>query len=163
MARPNDEERRGREQRRAANQRARDETHERDKMIRTRVDRLVSDALDRSKRSDDLPDRAEIIARLEEARHVALSCWPPQCQAAANCAMYEAKLLGYVIEQTAVGSPEEFPVLTGSTEEAERAVIERLRERVGSKATDRFVAMIRDMRDEGVIIESKSEPSEDED
>jgi hypothetical protein len=70
--------------------------------------------------------------------------------------MGQAKLLGYVIDQVATGAPKEFQVLHGDPAEQERQVLEKLRERVSSRAADRFIALIRDAREDFILINSET-------
>jgi len=142
MPRPSPNEKRKIEARRKANAKLRDDNAEREKAVAVRVQRIVSDALDRSRARETLPDVAEVIARLEDARMAALACYPPQANAAVNAAMAQAKVLGYVVDKSAVavGSPEDFV-------KTEEEVLQNMRERVGNRATETFVKLMKVMRE----------------
>jgi hypothetical protein len=125
--------------------------------VHARVRGLVENALSRAR--DPMPDLQELVMQLDEARQVAMTAYPPQVNAAVNAIMSTAKLLGFVIDRqqvaAVVGGPQDFNV-HGPFEDRERAVIERLRERVGSRNADRFMAFIEDMRrDDDDVIEAE--------
>jgi hypothetical protein len=144
MARPSKEEKARLEARRVAKEKLRADNAAQEKRTTDRVQGIIDTALTRPR--DPLPDREELILRLEEARQVALSTFPPQVSAAVAAVMAEAKLMGLWVDKSmvAVGTPQDF--LTGNAKEQEEAVYERIRERLGSRATDRFKAFVEDMR-----------------
>jgi hypothetical protein len=141
MPRPSPEERKRLEANRKAKAKLRDEAAEREKRTADRVQGIVDTALGRSRAHQALPDLPELLERLEEARRLAMACSQPTAAVAA--VMAEARLLGLVIDKqmVAVGGPDEF-----RSAESEDEVFERLRERVGSRKADRFIAFFQDMR-----------------
>jgi hypothetical protein len=145
MPRPSPNERRKIEARKRANAKSRAEQADKDALIRKRVEGLLNDALGRSRARDPamLPDKAEIVAQLAEARMMALSCWPPQTQAAINASMATAKLLGFVVDRAAVavGGPEDF-----RRNRAMEDVLNDLRDSVGDGPTERFLSFIESER-----------------
>jgi hypothetical protein len=139
MPRPSPEERKRIETNRAAKRKLRAEIAAREQRTADRVQGIVDTALARARRP--LPDLAELIQQLEEARQLAMACFPPQPNAAINATMAQAKLLGFVVDKQAiaVGKPDEFRAV-----EQEEEILERLRERHGSRIAQRFSEFIRD-------------------
>jgi hypothetical protein len=150
MPRPDKGEKRRIEQRRAKNEKARDEAVARDAAVRKRVEGLLDQALNRAKAEPNRPpDRLELIARLEEHRQLALSCWPPQIGPANSAVFMTARLLGYVVDQQAIVHADAGTVdLTGNTAALTEQAMEKLRERIGSARADRLLAFL---KDEGVV------------
>jgi hypothetical protein len=143
MPRPGPEDRKRLEASRKAKQQLRDEAAEREKRMADRVQGIVDGALARSRGREALPDLPELLERLEEARSLAMAAAQPQAAVAAVLA--EARLLGLLVDRSvvAVGAPGEFKAA-----EREEEVIERLRERVGSRAAERFLTFIQGIRQE---------------
>jgi hypothetical protein len=137
MARPSPEQKKRLEANRKAKERLRDEAQVRERRVADRVQSIVDDTLARSRGRQALPDLSELLERLEEARALAMATSQPTAAVAAI--MAEARLLGLEVNRSmvAVGSPEEFRAI-----ESREAVIERLRERFGSRRADRFLAFI---------------------
>ena len=148
MPTPNRNERRKIEARRAANKAARDEAAEREKRTAARVQGILDNALGRTRERGALPDLAELISQLDDARMVALSTHPPQANAAVNATRAMSRLLGLLVDRSvvAVGSPSEF--MHGDVADQKRALFERMSERVGSKKAQRMLAFIEKLRDE---------------
>jgi hypothetical protein len=125
------------------------ETHE-------RLERLLSAILDGG--NGELPDLGMLVGRLEEVRTVSLAAFPPQCNAAVNAIMAQAKLLGMVVDRQAIGKPQDYNM--GHDEEA--AIYERLRERLGPEHVERFRQIVEKMRDafNGPVIDGEAEEIE---
>ena len=66
---------------------------------------------------------------------MALSTFPPQANAAVNATLAMGRLLGILVDRhaVAVGKPDEFRAV-----DREEEIIERLRERHGSRIAERF-------------------------
>jgi hypothetical protein len=105
---------------------------------RAAIDKRVAQICDNAKknRNGAEPDLPGLLARLDRAFDMAMATRQPGH--AVSAIMASAKLLGLVVEKsvTAVGSTREFADLHGNTIEQQRQVIERLRQRVGSQATE---------------------------
>jgi hypothetical protein len=150
MPRPSPNDRRKIEARKKANARLRAEQTDKDALIRKRVEGLLDNALNRSRARDRelLPDVAEIVEQLAEARIMALSVYPPQTQAAINASMATARLLGYVIDKSAVAVAGQVSVFgAGSRKEPQsiEEVIEDFRESHGDRAAQRYIEIMRAM------------------
>src|SRR5215813_6156435 len=105
MPRPSPSDRRKIEARRKANAKLRDDAAEREKRVAAQVEKIVSGALVRSRGCEALPDVPELIQQLEEARLLAMASG--QAKAAVDAVMAQGRLLGLVVDRSAVavGSP----------------------------------------------------------
>jgi hypothetical protein len=151
MARPNDRDKKAIEQRRAENGKRRVAAAEREKRVQVQVESIVNDALKRPRVGDALPDLPALVERLERAYDLAMVTNQPGM--AIKAIEVEARLLGYMIERSAVmhGKVDAGPLL-GSVEDNRRALIEEMRQTLGTERTDRMIA----------IYEGKAEPTEDD-
>jgi hypothetical protein len=159
MPRPSDRDRKRIEANRKANAARRDDEAKREKQTAARVSKIVGDAraahekrvaarvskifddaLDRTRARDTLPDIAELVAQLDEARMAALACYPPQAGAAVAATMAAAKLLGYVIDKSAVA------VADFRTPKTREDVLNDLREAIGDGPTQQFLEIVESMR-----------------
>jgi len=97
--------------------------------------------------------RTEALIELEQARRVAMVADPPQAGAMVAATMGKAKVMGLIVEQQAVGSPDEFK------NKSEEELIAIMRERVGPKETEIFLKAVEQMRRayDGPIIEGQAE------
>jgi hypothetical protein len=161
MPRPDKETRKRIEARRAENKKKRDDAVAREKQtvarvskvvddaraahekrVAARVSKIVDDALDRTRARDTLPDIAELVAQLDEARMAALACYPPQAGAAVAATMAAAKLLGYVVDKSAVAIGDFREGKPQTTEE----LIADMRDQHGEEAAQRFLDFIENER-----------------
>jgi hypothetical protein len=158
MARPSPNERKKLDARRIEKAKLREDAAAREAKVHAKVQAIVDTALARSRDRKGMPDVAELIDRLEDARALAMACAQPK--AAVDAVMAEAKLLGYVVDRAAVavGKPEDFLGI-GEREAEEREAFERIRERHGTIAADRFMKLVADMR----VIEGEAKDVEDDD
>jgi hypothetical protein len=158
MARPSPEERKKLDARRAEKAKLRGDKDARDAAVHVRVQGIIDQSLKRSRGALALPDIEELVARLEEARALAMATSQPGHAVAA--VMAQAKLLGLVVEMQAVGRPEEIRALQGDVAEQQQALIERLREKHGSRAAEKFARFIEYMKrdDDNDVIDGEPGP-----
>jgi hypothetical protein len=143
MPRPNRQEKNRLEQRRQQKAKLRADGAGREQRTADQVKQLVDAALTRTRR-DALPNLPDLIEQLQEARAIALACYPPQTGPAIASTMAQAKLLGFVVDRSAVavGTPQQFQVA-----KSEADVLEDLRERIGSAGAEQFRLAVQIMKE----------------
>ncbi len=155
MARPSPNERNKIDANRAAKAKIKSEVDAREQRTRDRVDQIVTTALSRTGSRDGLPTVPDLVEKLEKAYALAMATSQPV--AAVSATMATGRLLGLVIDRSAVAiaqvGPERFH---GDIEVQREAVFERIRERVGSARAQWFITFMQEeMRngsgDDGVI------------
>jgi hypothetical protein len=106
---------------------------------RAQVEQIVNGALVRSRGREALPNVAELIQQLEEARHLAMATSQPK--AAIDATMAMGRLLGLVIDRSAVavGSPDDF-------RKTQEQIIQDMREAIGDGPTQQFLEAMENMR-----------------
>lgn len=110
-----------------------------------RLGRMLQTIMERQATATGVYSRVEGLMELEEIRLLACSTYPPQLGAAVQATIGKCKLMGLMVDKKQ-DIPSDINPLQGPTAEQEQVIIERLRERVGSAATNKFIALIENMR-----------------
>jgi hypothetical protein len=138
--------------------------HEKALTTNKQVRAIMDAAMERAAHSR--PTLDELIGRLDVVYEAAMLLKPPQLAAATAAVLASAKLQGMLIEKSVsvTGTPDDF-VRIGSREEEERKAYERIRERHGTIAADRFMRALEFMKqeDDGEVIEGSAEDDNGED
>jgi len=114
---------------------------EREQIGHDRLQRLLQTIVDRMGGTKPEFGVVDGLMELSEARMVALAADPPQANAAVNATIAKCKLMGLYIDRSQVAHGS-----MPAAQEGEEAIIERLRERAGSRAADEFMKFIANMR-----------------
>ena len=141
MPRPDKETRKRIEANKKRNAALRDDAAEREKRVAAQVEKIVSGALVRSRGREALPNVPELIQQLEEARLLAMASG--QAKAAVDAVMAQGRLLGLVIDRSAVAVA---GVGFGGQAKTHDEIIRDMRESIGNEATQQFLQAIEDMR-----------------
>jgi len=98
-------------------------------------------------------DIEQALVELEDARRLAVNAHPPQVASAITAIMGKAKLKGMLVDQSIVGSPDDFRRARNDEE-----MMDMLERRGGARAVEafkRFWQEIEQLDEEPVMIEDK--------
>jgi hypothetical protein len=138
MPRPSDRDRKRIEANRKANAARRDDEAKREKQAAARVQKIISNALDRPRTREMLPDLHSLIEKLESAYDLAMASG--QAKSAVDATMAMGRLLGLVVDKSAIAVGD---FRMGKTKEE---ILNDLQESIGEGPTRRFMDFIESER-----------------